>query len=102
MHYSTVKIPEDRTWWHATTIQKFGKILRESLQVGPDGRHKAVYSFESLELCRVYGGTVFFGFTSFGMVTRCKSDTPKIIPEGVIVYLDSNKKNANGFITQTT
>ena len=94
INYSSAKIPDDRTWWHRTDITAFGDILRKSLQTGPAGTWKAVYSFKDLEDCNVYGGGVAFAFRSCGMVTKLTKgcSTPIVIPEGVIGFLDSNNK----------
>lgn len=94
IYASTVKIPEDRTWWHATDIGAFGGILINSLQTGPDGNFKGVYSFTEWATCAAYGGQVHFAFRSYGMVTHLtsKCSVPEILPEGLIGYFDSNKK----------
>ena len=91
---STVEIPADRTWWHATTIELIGDIVRDSLQTGPDGTFKAVYSFADWKNCEAYGGQVMFAFRSDGMVTKLAKgcNTPEVIPKGVIGYFDSSKK----------
>jgi hypothetical protein len=89
---SSAAIPEDRTWWHGTDLASFGGILRDSLQARLAGSHKAIYSFTRWETCAAYGGNVYFGFRSFGMVTRLTSKVPEEIPEGLIGYFDSNKK----------
>ena len=91
---STAEIPHDRTWWHGTVMECFGDILRDSLCTGHQGTWKGVYSFTSWEKCVAYGGQVYFGFRSEGMVTRLsgKCSVPEYIPEGVIGYFDSCNK----------
>ena len=63
---SSVEIPKDRTWWHATHIQHFGDIVRGSLCAGRQGNFKGVYSFTGWETCAAYGGQVVFAFRSYG------------------------------------
>ena len=88
---SSAEIPKDRTWWHATVMEYFGDILRDSLCTGHQGIFKGVYSFTSWEKCAAYGGQVVFGFRSHGMVTKLSGNcaVPEYIPEGVIGYFDS-------------
>jgi hypothetical protein len=94
---SGVEIP--KIWYHASHMQVFAKILIESLQTGPDGAFKGVYSFADEAECEVYGGKLIFSFESQGMVTRLRSnkpktipEEPKTIPEGVIGFFDSSGK----------
>ena len=91
---STVAIPEDRMWWHATQMADFGDILRDSLRAGHQGNFKGVYSFTDWEKCAAYGGQVVFAFRSDGMIAKLSKDccVPKHIPEGVIGYFDSAGK----------
>ena len=91
---SSAEIPKDRTWWHATVMENFGDILRDSLSTGHQGTFKGVYSFTSWEKCAAYGGQVVFGFRSEGMVAKLsgKCSVPQYIPEGLIGYLDSSNK----------
>ena len=55
IYHSTAEIPEDRTWWHATHMQYFGDILRDSLCTGHQGTFKGVYSFTVWPHCAAYG-----------------------------------------------
>ena len=91
---SSAEIPKDRTWWHATVMENFGDILRDSLCTGHQGAFKGVYSYTSWEKCAAYGGQVVFGFRSQGMVAKLsgKCSVPQYIPEGLIGYLDSGGK----------
>jgi len=80
------------TWWHVTGIENFADILRDSLQAGPAGKLKAVYSFAGPQPSKVHGGQVVFEFCSSGMVTNLgKGDMSEVIPEGLIGFFDSSK-----------
>ena len=91
---SGVPIPDDRTWWHATHMEYFGEIVRDSLRAGPQGNYKGVYAFTGWETCAAYGGQVVFAFRSHGMVAKlgANCNVPEHVPEGVIGYFDSAKK----------
>ena len=49
---SSVAIPKDRTWWHATHIQHLEDILRDFLKTGHQGNFKGVYSFTGSSMRR--------------------------------------------------
>jgi hypothetical protein len=91
---STMSIPNDRTWWHGTTIDSFGGILRDSLQPSSTAKYKAVYSFTGWESCQAFGGHVYFAFRSFGMVTCLDKalNVPREFPEGLIGFFNSTRK----------
>ena len=93
LNVSTVAIPKDRTWWHGARLEDFGDIVRDSLQVGTDGKCQGVYSFAGPPPPLVYQGHVFFSFTSSGMVHRLVPDSPcgPVIPEGAIGFFESAK-----------
>eukprot|EP00973_Karenia_brevis_P048140 6681223-Karenia_brevis.AAC.1 len=55
---STVEILKDKTWWHATHMEYFGEILRDSLCTGHQGNFNGVYAFTGWETCAAYGGQV--------------------------------------------
>ena len=70
---STAQLPAGRQWWHGTEIGNLFPIIKDSLQTGPQGNFKGVYSFAGQSDSRVYGGHVYFAFRSCAMPARCSS-----------------------------
>jgi len=91
---STVEIPKNRTWYHDTHMKSFTEILTSSLQAGPEGTFKGVYSVGKMENCEACGDRFMVSFKSYGMVAKLTRGctTPKTIPEGIIGYFDSGTK----------